>query len=123
MDVLGWLWWVIAKVAGAGWSVAWFLLGGWVVTLAQLGVIAGLVYAYKFGWRRAPAELTRHMRGFGGFVWAWARSRDPASAASAGGEARRVTRTIYRREFGDVNLSTLLSIAAIVGLGAVLAKL
>ncbi len=122
MDFLGWIWWLLAKLVGFVWSIGWFLLGGWVVTLAQIAVIAFVVYGYKYGWRRAPIEIARHGRAFGGFVWAWMRARDlsatsRASTAASRVEVREVIRTVRRREMGDVNISTLLSVVALLGLG------
>ena len=118
MDIFGWLWWLVANVLAMLWSVGWFLLGGWVVTLAQLAVIGGLVYAYKYGWRRAPLEISKHVRTFGSFVWAWARARDmPARTSRA--EVRETVRIVRRSELGDVNVSTLMSVLAILGLGVV----
>ena len=118
MDILGWLFWLAAKLLAIVWTVGWFLLGGWVVTLAQVAVIGGLIYAYKYGWRRAPIEITRQARTFGGFVWAWARSREMPARAPRD-QMREVVRTVRRKEFGDVNLSTLLSVLAVAGLGVV----
>lgn len=118
MDILGWLGWLVAKLLAVLWTVGWFLLGGWVVTLAQLAVIGGLIYAYKYGWRRAPLELSRHVRTFGRFAWAWARSREMPARASRP-ELRDNVRIIRRKEVGDVNVSTLMSVLAILGLGVV----
>ncbi len=120
MDVFGWLWWIILKALGLMWSLVWFLLGGWVATLAQLIIIIGVIFSYKYGWRRAPVEIIQRARTFGAFVWAWMRARDyvPTATAAASHADVRV-RIIRSRELGDVNFSTLLSIAALAGLGAV----
>lgn len=118
MDILGWLWWLVAKLLAIVWTVGWFLLGGWVVTLAQLAVIAGLIYVYKYGWRRAPIELSKHARTFGSFVWAWARAREMPNRATRA-EVRETVRIVRRKQLGDVNVSTLMSVLAILGLGAV----
>lgn len=126
MDILGWLWWAVAKLVGLVWSIAWFLVGGWVVTLAQIAVIGFVIYGYKYGWRRAPVEIARHARAFGSFVWTWMRARDIGAATSAAGarrDERQVVRVVRRKEPGDVNASTLLSVLALVGLSlAVLAR-
>jgi hypothetical protein len=125
MEFLGWLWWALAKLLGLVWSIGWFLLGGWVVTLVQLAVIGFVIYGYKYGWRRAPLEIARHGRTFGGFVWAWMRTRDVASASApakprtelrevVGADRRRFGRS---KEVGDINVSTLLSVLALLGLG------
>ena len=121
MDVLGWLGWAVAKLFGLVWSIGWFLLGGWVVTLAQLAVIAFLVYGYKYGWRRAPLEIARHLKTFSSFVWMWMRARDVTVAATAAGaksHVREVVRVVRRGQPGDINVSTLLSVLALAGLGA-----
>lgn len=124
MEFLGWIWWLVAKFAAIVWSIGWFLLGGWVVTLAQIAVIAFVVYGYKYGWRRAPLEIARHGKAFGSFIWAWMRARDMTAAATAGShvsrtEGSRTVRIVRRSEFGDVNVSTLLSVMALFGLGLV----
>jgi hypothetical protein len=122
MDVVGWIWYGLTSLLGIAWSVLWFLVGGWVVTLVQLGVIVGLVFGYKYGWSRAPVELAQRARRVGGFLWAWARARElpPREATHAGATGPRVRRR-HRRQFGDVNVSTLLSILALIGLGLVVA--
>jgi hypothetical protein len=122
MDLLGWLGWGLLKLVGLIWSLVWFLLGGWVATLAQLAIIVGVIFSYKYGWRRAPAEILSRTRGFSGFVWAWMRARDYSPAATPQRSAANETRLVKRRrrkEFGDVNISTLLSVVAIAGLGLV----
>jgi hypothetical protein len=119
MDVVGWLWWMIATIVSLFGSIAWFLLGGWVVTLVQLVLIIFLVFVYKYGWRRAPIEFSAKVGGFGRFVWAWMRAREPALAAAAPVTARREVRVVHRRRPGDVNLSTLLTLVMFVGLGAI----
>ena len=124
MEFLGWIWWLLAKLAALVWSISWFLLGGWVVTLAQIAIIAFVIYGYKYGWRRAPLEIARHVKGFGSFVWAWMRARDMSAAANAGSKSsnadrQQAVRMVRRSEFGDVNVSTLLSVVALFGLGLV----
>lgn len=123
MDVLGWLWWLFASLVGLIWSLAWFLLGGWVSTLAQIAVIVLVVFGYKYGWRRAPSELLSRLGAFGRFAWAWLRSREsPAAAEPAlqgrphGGSPRG--RYFDRRQPGDVrlNVSTCLSLLVLAGL-------
>jgi hypothetical protein len=120
MDVVGWLWWIILKAISLVWSLVWFLLGGWVATLAQLVIILGVIFSYKYGWRRAPVEIVQRARTFGGFVWAWMRAKDyvpVANSTAARGEIR--VRTVRSKEVGDINLSTLLSIATLLGLGLI----
>jgi hypothetical protein len=122
MDILGWLWWGLTTLIGFGWSVVWFLLGGWVATLLQLAIVLGVVFSYKYGWKRAPLEMAQRGRTFGRFVWSWMRAREmpepPARAARASDDRPgRALNGRPQRELGDVNLSTLMSVAAIVGLG------
>jgi hypothetical protein len=121
MDVAGWIWYGLTSLLGITWSVLWFLLGGWVVTLVQLGVIVGLVFGYKYGWSRAPIELAQRARRIGGFLWAWARARElpPHTAPAPATISPRRRRD--RRQAGDVNVSTLLSIVALIGLTLVAA--
>jgi hypothetical protein len=126
MDVLGWIWWVMASLVGLAWSLAWFLLGGWVSTLAQIGVLVLLVFGYKYGWRRAPQELLARLGGLGWRVWAWLRSRDPAAlppAVESAGRGRSRAGFAQRHEPGDVriNVSTTMSLLMIAGLGALAA--
>jgi hypothetical protein len=111
MDVLAWLWWVTTKVLGIAWSLVWFLVGGWVSTLAQILVIVAVIFLYKYGWQRAPVEIWSRGVGFGRFVWAWVRQRDAGVGARERPErVREVVRVVRAKELGDVNLSTLLSL-------------
>jgi hypothetical protein len=123
MDVLGWLWWSLSTLLGLGWSLVWFLLGGWVATLAQLAIAVGVVFSYKYGWRRAPLEMASRGKAFARFVWGWMRAREMSETppAAAPRTSRRPTGGAGRppRDVGDVNLSTLMSIAAIAGLGLI----
>lgn len=116
MDLLGWIGWLLWQIFGLVWSLVWFLLGGWVSTLAQIAVIALVIFGYKYGWRRAPQEILTRGAGFGRFLWAWVRAKEPGSAA-AGQTVREVYREIRIKEFGDVNVSTLLSLLTLGGLG------
>lgn len=114
---VAWLWWIIATGAGAAWTVLWFLIGGWVSTLLQILVLIGIVYILKYGWRRAPLEIWRRTRAFGGFFWNWLRAHEPNTPGPV--QTREIIREVRVKETGDVNLSTLLSLIAVVGLGAV----
>ena len=116
MDILGWIGWLLWTLLGLAWSVLWFLVGGWVSTLAQIAVVALVIFGYKYGWRRAPQEIATRAVTFGRFAWAWIRSRElPASASRA--EVREVYKTVRVKEAGDINLSTLLSLLMLGGLG------
>jgi len=65
-------------------------------------------------WR---AKIWRRTLPFGSFFWNWLRAHE-LSAPSAS-QTREVVRILRVKEVGDVNVSTLLSLAAIVGLGGV----
>ena len=121
-NILGWLWWGIVKVLGLAWSFAWFLLGGWVATLAQIAVIAFLIFGYKYGWRQAPQEVLARAGPAGRVLWGWVRARSSGSVPPRAAKSeRRVAspagpRHGRRKEAGDVNISTLLSVVALGGL-------
>lgn len=117
MDILGWIWWLLASALSLVWSIAWFLLGGWVSTLAQIAVIVGIVFFYKYGWQRAPAEIASRVTSVSRFIWAWMRAREPQAAPVASRvQAREVIRTVRVKEAGDINVSTLLSLIMLFGL-------
>lgn len=116
MDILGWIWWALTSVVGLFWSIGWFLLGGWVSTLAQIAVLVGIVFFYKYGWQRAPAEIASRVTSVGRFVWGWMRAREPGAAPASRTEVREVIRTVRVKEVGDVNISTLLSLIMLAGL-------
>lgn len=121
MDIVGWIFWLVTATLGVAGSIVWFLLGGWVVTLVQLVVLVGAVFVYRYGWQRGPLEMIQKARGLAAFTWAWVRSGDVAArvrTAEADRTALRV-RTVRIKEWGDVNLSTLLSVTALAGLGVV----
>jgi hypothetical protein len=119
MDAIGWIWWLAKSLLGLVWSVAWFLLGGWVSTLAQIGVIVLVIFAYKYGWRRAPQELLGRLGTIGRFGWSWIRAREPGAAVAPALPAARRSAGERRRQPGDVriNVSTTLSLLALAGLG------
>jgi len=131
MEVIGWLWWLIASFFGLVWSAAWFLLGGWVSTLAQIAVIVLVVFGYKYGWRRAPVELMARVGSFGRFAWNWMRSGDGARPASSIGRSASSAsvpwsrRSVSRRQPGDVriNVSTCMTLLMLAGLWLVAATL
>lgn len=116
MDILGWIGWFLWKVVVIAWGLVWFLLGGWVSTLAQIAVVALVIFGYKFGWTRAPQEILTRASAFGRYFWGWIRAKEFA----AGGprvEVREVYRTLRVKEAGDVNVSTLLTLIMLAGLG------
>jgi hypothetical protein len=123
MDILGWLWWALASLLGLLWwllgllwSVVWFLISGWVSTILQIAILLAVIFFLKYGWQRAPAELWRRGSAFARFAWKWVSTRE----ADAGFAPREVVRERIRivrvKEFGDVNVSTLMSLATLAGL-------
>ncbi len=118
MDILAWLWWAVASVLSIAWSLLWFLLGGWVSTLAQIAVVVGIVFFYKYGWQRAPAEIAARLSTVGRVVWNWIRQRETAGTAQARVEVREVVRTVRVKEAGDINVSTLLNVLVFFGIAA-----
>ena len=113
MDILSWLWWIIVVVVSATLKLLWFLISGWVSTLLQIAVVVIAIYFLKYGWQRAPVELWRRTRAFGGFFLNWVRARESGVAAASVGEVVHVVR---HKEFGDINISTLLSLLMLFGL-------
>ena len=113
MDILGWVWWMVSALLGGVISLIWFLISGWVSTLLQIALLLIVIYFLKYGWQRAPAEMWRRTRAFAGFFASWIRARD---AQPASREAAPTVRVVRVKEFGDVNISTLLSLLMLVGL-------
>ena len=110
------LWWIISAL----WSLLWLLIGGWVSTALQIIVLVLAYYAYRYGWQRAPVEAWRGIRAISRWGWNWLRGVE----AMAGGPEREresvrqveVIREIRVKEFGDVNLSSLLNVTMLAGL-------
>lgn len=113
METLGWIASWLLSIAGLVLSLVWFLIGGWVSTLLQITVLIFAIYGMKYGWRRAPFEIWRRTQSFARFFWSWIRAREPD--AQAGVEIRDVVRVVRVREFGDINLSTAMSLMVIAG--------
>jgi len=114
MDIVAWLGWAILAILGAFWSIVWFLISGWVSTLLQIALLVAAIYFLKYGWQRAPAEIWRRANLVAHFFWGWVRAREPHT--SRGIEVREVVRVVNTKEFGDINVSTLLSLLTLVGL-------
>jgi hypothetical protein len=112
MDVLGWLWWVASTLVTGILSLIWFLISGWVSTLLQIALLVIVLYFLKYGWQRAPAEIWKRSRTFAGFFIGWIRARD----SDASSREPQTVRVIRVKEFGDVNISTLLSLLMLAGL-------
>jgi hypothetical protein len=114
MDIIAWLGWALLAILGALWSIVWFLISGWVSTLLQIALLVVIVYFLKYGWQRAPAEIWRRTSSFGRFFWNWLRAREPQTSSAV--EVREVVRIVRMKEFGDINISTLLSLLTLLGL-------
>jgi hypothetical protein len=116
MDTVVWLAWALVTLLGFLWSLVWFLISGWVSTLLQIALLIAIIYFFKYGWQRAPAELWRRTRSFGRFFWTWIRVREPQLSE---GEVHEVFHVVRAKEFGDINISTLLSLLTLFGLALV----
>ena len=114
MDIVTWILASLGYVVGFIWSLVWFLISGWVSALLQIAVLIAVIYWLRYGRQRAPYEIWGRTRSFGRFFWSWIRGRDLERLAHD--EGREVVRLVRRREVGDVNVSTLLSLAALGGL-------
>jgi hypothetical protein len=118
MEIVSWIGWLLAALAGWIWSIAWLLIGGWVSTLLQILVIVALVFAFKYGWRRAPLEIGLRVRPLAGWIWRWARAREPRPIEGDGARTGAgQVRVIRIKAPGDVNLSSLLNVLMLGGLG------
>ena len=115
MDVLAWIWWLIVSALSLVWTLFWFLISGWVSTLLQIALLVGVVFYFKYGWQRAPVEIWKRATQAARFVLGWVRTREPATNEPRV-EVREVVRVVRIKERGDVNLSTMLSLAVLAGL-------
>lgn len=107
--------WIVSSL----WSLVWLLIGGWVSAALQIVVLVLAVFAYRYGWREAPYRAWRGARAVARWGWAWLRGAE--AMAGGGGSADRVrevevVREIRVKEFGDVNLSSLMNAAMMIGL-------
>lgn len=108
--------WILSTL----WSLIWLLIGGWVSTALQIIVLVLGYFAYRYGWRRAPLEAWRGLRAVSRWGWNWLRG---VEAMAGGAERERireieVVREIRVKEFGDVNLSSLMNVSMLLGLMA-----
>jgi hypothetical protein len=120
MEIIAWLGSAVVAILGVLWSLVWFLISGWVSTLLQIALLIATIYFFKYGWQRAPAEIWRRTRSFGRFFWGWLRAREPQTSPDV--DVREVVRIVRTKEFGDINISTLLSLLVLIGF-ALLTKL
>ena len=112
--VLGILWWIISAL----WSVDWLLIGGWVSAALQIVVLVLAVFAYRYGWREAPYRAWRGARAIGRWGWAWLRGAEAMAGTEPQVREVEVVREIRVKEFGDVNLSSLMNVLMLLGLMA-----
>jgi hypothetical protein len=111
MDIPGWLWWLASTLLTCILSLIWFLISGWVSTLLQVALLVIVIYFLKYGWQRAPAEIGANPT-FAGF-----RAVDRAREEDVSGrQTVQTVRVVKVKEFGDVNISTLLSLLMLAGL-------
>jgi len=114
MEILAWLWWALLWVLSLWWSLIWFLISGWVSTFLQVLIVVAVIYVLKFGWRRAPFEMLRHARTSGRMFWNWLRAKETMGGGREVG-VKEVVRLVRTKEFGDINVSTLMSLLMIGG--------
>ncbi len=116
MDVLAWLWWLISTIVSWIWSIIWFLVSGWVATLFQIALLIAAIFVFKYGWQRAPIEIWSRSQWIGRWIWNWLRATEQPQPAETKVVEREVVRVVKVKQFADVNLSTLLSLTALLGL-------
>lgn len=124
MDVLSWIGWLLWSLLALLWSVVWLLLGGWIATAAQIVVVLMAIFVYRYGWRRAPAELWRQARALWRFASGAMRATEALAEADADRKRSRIResaaalRATLPRQRGDVtiNLSTTMSITLMLAL-------
>jgi hypothetical protein len=114
MEIIAWLGSAILAVLGVLWWLVWFLISGWVSTLLQVMLLIATIYFFKYGWQRAPTEILKRSRSFGRNFWTWLRAREPQTKGDT--DLHEVVRVVTTKEFGDINISTLLSLLMILGL-------
>lgn len=114
--VLGVLWWIVTTL----WALVWLLIGGWVSAALQIVVLVLAVFAYRYGWREAPYRAWRGARAVGRWGWAWLRGAEAMAGVNEPGAGRgrevEVVRVVRAKDFGDVNLSSLMNVSMLAGL-------
>ena len=116
MDVLAWLWWLVSTILSWIWSIVWFLISGWVATLFQIALLIIAIFVFKYGWQRAPTEIWSRSQWIGRWIWNWLRNTEEPRNAETKVVEKEVVRVVKVKQFGDVNLSTLMSLTVLVGL-------
>ena len=112
--LLGLVLWILSTL----WSLIWLLIGGWVSTALQIIVLVLAYYAYRYGWRRAPLEAWRGVRAITRWGWNWLRGVEAMAGVPERERLREVevVREIRVKDFGDVNLSSLMNVSMLAGL-------
>ena len=112
--LLGLVLWILSTL----WSLIWLLIGGWVSTALQIIVLVLAYYAYRYGWRRAPLEAWRGVRAITRWGWNWLRGVEAMAGVPERERVREVevVREIRVKDFGDVNLSSLMNVSMLAGL-------
>ena len=112
--LLGLVLWILSTL----WSLIWLLIGGWVSTALQIIVLVLAYYAYRYGWRRAPLEAWRGVRAITHWGWNWLRGAEAMAGVPERERVREVevVREIRVKDFGDVNLSSLMNVSMLAGL-------
>jgi hypothetical protein len=112
--LLGLVLWILSSL----WSLIWLLIGGWVSTALQIIVLVLAYYAYRYGWRRAPLEAWRGVRAITRWGWNWLRGVEAMAGVPERERVREVevVREIRVKDFGDVNLSSLMNVSMLAGL-------
>lgn len=116
---------VVLWILSALWSLIWLLIGGWVSTALQIIVLVLAYYAYRYGWRRAPLEAWRGVRAIARWGWNWLRGVEAMAGGPQNERVREVevVREIRVKDFGDVNLSSLMNVSMLAGLVVLAAAL
>jgi hypothetical protein len=112
--LLGLVLWILSTL----WSLIWLLIGGWVSTALQIIVLVLAYYAYRYGWRRAPLEAWRGVRAITRWGWNWLSGVEAMAGVPERERVREVevVREIRVKDFGDVNLSSLMNVSMLAGL-------
>ena len=114
MDILVWAWWLVSTLLWALFALLWFLISGWVSTLLQIGLLIAAIYFLKYG-GSAPPLRSGAVAGASSAASSRTgseRASRTSPSISPSGQGVRVVRV---KEFGDINISTLLSLLMLMG--------